>query len=248
MTIAWIVTRGQPHLMQAFRAAHWEIRVFSPDEFLQTQTSQFYPIEVIVFELSNDSLLDLYQEICSKKTAPILVLAADLAYAQAALEIGVDDFVVSPFHPIETLLRVRKLARAESVVRVGDLFIDLAARQVSFDGRHIPLSSIEFRLLACLAKRVGQTVSYTEIKEEVWEGETKYVALTQVKRSINRLRQKIEPDIHNPQYIVTISKYGCRLRNQRQWKARTHGPERINLPLYEEYSASLSREDLIASD
>jgi DNA-binding response OmpR family regulator len=166
---------------------------------------------------------------------PVLVLVADLVYAQAALEGGADDFMGLPANPIEALLRVRKLVRAASFVRVGDLEIDLVDWRVGIRGCHIQLSSVELRLLACLAKRVGQIVSHAEIMEEVWGWNTEYGALTQVKNGINRLRQKIEPDLHYPQYIITIPGEGYRLRNQRQWKARAHGANRIDMPHYDEH-------------
>ena len=239
MVIVWIGENSKQNLIKAFRAVHWEIQEVSPVEVRQVKTSQFWDVDLVVFEVSRSSLIDLCREICSKGIVPMLVLVTDLAYAQAALEVGADDFVVLPVDPFEVLLRARKLVRAASIVRVGDLHIDLAAWRVGFGGCHIHLSSVELRLLACLAKQVGQTVSYAEIMEEVWGWETGYGALTQVKNAINRLRQKIEPDLRNPQYIITISKHGYRLRNQRQWEARTHGTERINMLLYEEYRASL---------
>lgn len=72
----------------------------------------------------------------------MLVIVMDLAYAQAAIEVGVDDFLVVPINPIEGLLRVRKLTRATNVVRVGDLEIDLAACRVSSRGYRVRLSSL----------------------------------------------------------------------------------------------------------
>lgn len=239
MTIAWIVTKGQPHLMQAFRAVHWEVKPFSPAEFRQAKTAHFWDVELIVFELSKGSQLDLCREICSKRIVPTLVLAPNLAYAQAGLEVGADDFVVLPADPIEALLRARKLVRAANFVRVGDLEIDLADWKVDSSGCRVHLSTIEFRLLACLAKRVGQTVSYAEIMEEVWGWETDYAALTQVKNGINRVRQKIEPDLRNPQYIITVPSEGYRLRNQRQWKENLRGAGTSNLIFYNEQNIGL---------
>ena len=153
----------------------------------------------------------------------MLVIVANLAYAQAALEAGADDFLVVPVNPIEALLRVRTLARTSSFVRVGDLEIDLAAWRVSSGGHRIQLSPVEFRLLACLAKRVGQMVNHATILEEVWGWEAEHGSLAQVKNYIGRLRRKIEPDVHHPQYIITVMGMGYRLRNQRQWEENRLG-------------------------
>ena len=234
MAIVWITDKSEQNLITAFRNVHWEIREFSPTSFRQAKTSQFWDVELVVFELSSGLLIDRCREICSKRIVPVLVLVTDLVYAQAALEVGADDFMVLPANPIEPLLRARKLMRAANFVRVGDLEIDLVDWRVGLRGCHIHLSSVELRLLACLAKRVGQIVSHAEIMEEVWGWKTEYGALTQVKNGINRLRQKIEPDLRHPQYIITIPGEGYRLRNQRQWKARAHGANRINMPHYDE--------------
>jgi two-component system response regulator MtrA len=239
MTIAWIAEKPDPNLVQALRTVHWEIKEFSPAQARQVELSQFWDVELVVLESSGNPLIDLCRDICSKKIVPVLILVPDLAYARAALEVGADDFVVFPADSLEVLLRVRKLVRAAGIVHVGHLHVDLVAWRVSFGGCHVHLSSVEFRLLACLAKRAGQIVSHAEIMEDVWNWETEYAALTQVKNAINRLRQKLEPDVRNPQYIVTISKHGYRLRNQRQWEAHAQVPEKINLPFYNEHRARL---------
>lgn len=217
MAIAWIATRTEPQLIGAFRAVHWEIKVFAPVEFAQASPSRLKAVNVIVFEVSDGSLLDICKETCHKVTTPKLAMVADLAYAQAALEAGVDDFLVAPFNPIEALLRVRKLARSLHVVRTGDLEIDLAAWRVSHGGDRVQLSPLEFSLLACLAKRVGQKASHTAILDEVWEEE--HATVDRLKNCVGRVRRKIEPDWHDPQYIITIPGGGYRLRNHMQWKA-----------------------------
>jgi two-component system, OmpR family, response regulator MtrA len=219
MAIAWIATRTESRLIEAFLAPQWEIQVFPPKKFLKAKSSKIKNIDVIVFELLDGSTLDVCQEICDKKTAPMLVIVADLAYAQAMLEAGTDDFLVAPYNPIEALLRVHKLTRALNIVRVGELEIGLAAWRAVYAGRRVHLTPLEFRLLACLAKRVGQMVSHAEILEEVWEWKREYGSLGRLKNCIGRIRRKIEPDFRNPQYLITIPGGGYRLRNQRQWEA-----------------------------
>jgi DNA-binding response OmpR family regulator len=113
---------------------------------------------------------------------------------------------------------MRKLARTSTLVRVGELEIDLAAWRVSFGGRRIPLSPVEFRLLACLAKRVGEMVNHATILEEVWGWEAEHGSLAQIKNYVARVRRKIEPDVRHPQYIIAIPGEGYRLRNHKQWE------------------------------
>jgi len=218
MAIAWITTKIEQQLIKIFYSAHGEIKVFTPVEFVSTSLHRPSTLNVIVIEIMDRQLLDTCKVICHERIAPVLAIVPNLAYAQAALEAGADDFLVGPVDPIEALLRLGKLARAAKVVRVGKLEIDLDAWRVSYDGHSIRLSSFEFRLLACLAKRVGQTVSYAELMREVWEQDADGGTLGQVKNCINRVRMKIEPDLHVPQYIITFQREGYQLRNQRQWK------------------------------
>jgi DNA-binding response OmpR family regulator len=225
MVVAWITMRIESPLVEALRAAPWEIKAFVPDEFLPARLSQSGEVDVIVFELANGLWLDLYREICLKRIAPILIMV-DLAYAQVAVEAGADDFLVVPAEPTELLLRVSKLARSSHIIQVGNLEIDLVAWRVSSQGHRVQLSPVEFRLLACLAKRAGQMVSHATILEEVWGWKAEYGALAQVKNYVRRLRKKIEVDLHCPQYVITIPGEGYRLRNQKQWEENCPRVER----------------------
>jgi DNA-binding response OmpR family regulator len=217
MVIAWITTRTEPSEIERFPASQWEIKVFKPVEFVSTNLPWPGNPDVIVMEVMDRPLIDVCQEICQARIAPVLAIVPDLAYAQAALESGADDFVVTPVNAIEAILRVRKLLRASSSVRVGYLQIDLAAWRVTNHARRVQLSPIEFRLPACLAKRVGQMVNHATILQEVWGWDVEPAASVQVKSYIGRVRRKIEPDPRNPQYIVSIAGEGYRLRNQKQW-------------------------------
>lgn len=219
MAIAWIATTTNQDLIAAFLRCRWEVKSIPPSEFVLAGLAHVSNLDAIVFEMKNTRSVDMCQEICLTGIAPILAIVTNLAYAQAALEAGVDDFIVVPVDPIEALLRLRKLTRPSDVIRVGELEIDLSARRVSCAGNRVRLSPVEFRLLACLAKRVGQMVNHAAILEEVWGWEAERGALAQVKSYIGRIRRKIEPDLNNPQYIISVPREGYRLRNQRQWEA-----------------------------
>jgi DNA-binding response OmpR family regulator len=219
MAIAWIATNIDPQLIKTFRTVRWEVRSFTPVEFVPSDPLNRNDLDLVVIATINRSTLDLCLEICRQQFAPVLALVVDLAYAQAALEGGADDFLLAPANPIEALLRVRKLTRSADIIRVGELEIDLLAWNVYFRGQRVHLSTIEFRLLAALAKRVGQMVDHATLSEEVWKVVTKQKSLAQVTSYIGRVRKKIEPDFQNPQYIISVPGTGYRLRNQRQWEA-----------------------------
>jgi DNA-binding response OmpR family regulator len=219
MTVAWITARTDPRLFKTLCAGPLKIKTYAPTEFMPCHMLMPGNTDIIVIEIFDRTLLDLCQVICRRRIAPVLAVVADLAYAQAALEAGADDFILAPVDPIEVLLRLQRLTRLTNIVRVGDVEIDLAAWRVSSHGRRINLSRIEFRLLASLVRRVGQIVNHTTILGDVWASKTEDDrTFAWVKIYIGRLRRKIEPDFQNPQYIISIHGIGYRFQNQKQWE------------------------------
>jgi two-component system OmpR family response regulator len=89
------------------------------------------------------------------------------------LDAGGDDYLVKPFAVAELLARVNALGRrpsaAETVLRVGDLELDLIKRNVARDGRAIDLQPREFKLLECLMRHAGRVVTHTMLLEMVWD-------------------------------------------------------------------------------
>jgi len=133
---------------------------------------------------------------------------------------GVDDYVTKPFSFAEltarvkaVLQRARKTLRDEERRRVhvfDELVVDADNSQVTLRGKPISLTPTEFQLLLTLAENTGRILSHEQLLSQVWGpeyvGEAGYV-----KRYIWYLRQKIEDDPSNPQYILTERGFGYRL-------------------------------------
>jgi len=107
---------------------------------------------------------------------PILMLTARDAVEDrvAGLECGADDYLVKPFVEDELVARIAAILRRGDrpmlgVVEVGALRIDLAARNVLYDGRPVVLGATEFRLLEFLARNAGIALSRTQIVERIWD-------------------------------------------------------------------------------
>lgn len=136
-----------------------------------------------------------------------------------ALEAGADDYVNKPFRLRELVARLRAVTRrtkidvtlAESVLRAGDLEVDLERRTLKKSGESIHVSPTEFNLLAYLMERSGEQVDHATLLRAVWGpeygGELEYL-----RTYIRILRRKIEADPAKPQYLVTEPWIGYRFR------------------------------------
>jgi two-component system KDP operon response regulator KdpE len=153
------------------------------------------------------------QRIREFSKVPIIMLTAlsDGADKVRGLDTGADDYVTKPFGAPELLARVRAVLRRvelseapspSTVVRAGQLEIDLARQCVTLQGEELGLSATEYRLLCEFAKQPQRLLVPEYLLERVWGlgyEEENHV----LRQAIYRLRRKIEPDPANPTYIQT---------------------------------------------
>jgi two-component system response regulator MtrA len=114
---------------------------------------------------------------------------------------------------IERAARADVLPRVETIT-VGDILIDRAAHIVSRNGREIGLSPKEYDLLLALALHVDTAVPRETLMRQVWNYENAVGSRT-LDQHVAQLRKKIEDDARDPNYIVTVSKFGYRLSTPR---------------------------------
>jgi DNA-binding response OmpR family regulator len=153
---------------------------------------------------------------------PILMLTVQREEMDRVLglEVGADDYLTKPFSLRELLARIRaqlrraygKYSSAQSeLLFLHDLVIDLAAGQARRGDRPLPLTPLEFRLLAYLARHRGQAVSRAQMIEAVWGHSPDLDGERAINVHIRRLREKIEPDPGRPILLLTVPGIGYRL-------------------------------------
>ncbi len=132
-----------------------------------------------------------------------------------AFEAGGDGYITKPFSPRELLARVRNVLRAQpeptngEVIRMGDLEIDGASMTLRIEGKTIPTTVREFRLLEYLARHRGRVFTRNQLLDAVWK-EGSFVTPRSIDVFVRRLREKIERDPRHPRYLKTLRGIGYR--------------------------------------
>jgi len=177
--------------------------------------------DLIILDLGLPDMLghDLLRTIRARNDrVPIVVLSSrgDEAGKVQALDLGADDYVTKPFGMDELLARMRAALRHQlqtqgerPIFRVGDLSVDLVRRLVKVGNLQVKLSPKEYELLRVLVQHAGKVLTHKFLLRELWDDLTDAQYL---RVYVRQIRQKIEPDPERPQYILTETGIGYRLR------------------------------------
>ncbi|WP_024634139.1 MULTISPECIES: response regulator transcription factor [unclassified Paenibacillus] len=154
-------------------------------------------------------------------TTPIIMLSAKEEDIDkiTGLTTGADDYMVKPFNPLELLARVKAQLRRQtligkaefnSLILIKDLVIDTSKHSVKLKENDISLTPLEFSILVLLASHPGQVFSSEKIYETVWKEPYGYSDNT-VMVHIRNLREKLEVNPRDPQYIKTVWGVGYKI-------------------------------------
>lgn len=155
---------------------------------------------------------------------PIIMLTARVEDSDKiiGLELGADDYITKPFNPREVVARVRALLRRINMegqplprqLTIGELTLDVQQHSLSAAGLQVGLTPTEFDLLHLFMENPGHTYTREELLEKTLGYSYEGTGRT-LDTHIKNLRQKIEPDPHNPIYIQTV--HGIGYRFERLW-------------------------------
>lgn len=152
---------------------------------------------------------------------PIIMLSAKGEDSDKilGLNVGADDYITKPFNNLELVARVKSQLRRydnplsmenKDFIKVRDLEIDTVAKVIKVRGEEIKVTATEYKILVLLASNLGKVFSIKEIYEKVWE-ETFYKSENTVTVHIRRIREKIEINTKDPEYIKVVWGIGYKI-------------------------------------
>ena len=183
-------------------------------EFLKENKS--VDIAIIDVSLPDGDGFDLYQNYVKEKNISSIFLTAKDSEDDVVkgLELGASDYMTKPFSTRELLARIKRNImkhKNEAIIRVDDVSFDFDKMEVSKDGKVIPLTRLELKILHLLFTNLGKVVRRDYIIEKIWEWTSNDVNDNTVTVYMKRIREKIGVNI-----IITIKGIGYRIDDTRK--------------------------------
>ncbi|HWO15509.1 MAG TPA: response regulator transcription factor [Solirubrobacterales bacterium] len=191
-------------------------------EALQRFTEARFDLVILDLMLPKLDGVEVCRRLRSRSQVPIIMLTAKGSETDkvAGLEVGADDYITKPFSMREFRSRVKAALRRsrmvgelprEEAIESGELKIDFGRRLVTLDGEAVKVTYVEFEILGALARTPGRVLSRETLLEHVW-GDSEYRDPRTVDVHIRHLREKLEADPKNPEYLFTVRGVGYRFK------------------------------------
>ena len=191
---------------------------------LQKALEEDYNLVILDLMLPGVDGFEICRKLREDKNTPIIMVSAkkDDIDKIRGLGLGADDYMTKPFSPSELVARVKahlarydwligSAAEVNKVVEIRGLKIDTTARRVWVNGEERAFTTKEFDLLTFLASHPNHVYTKDELFSEIWDMES-IGDIATVTVHIKKIREKIEMDTSNPQYIETIWGVGYRFK------------------------------------
>ena len=195
------------------------------EEALERCRGQSFDLVVLDVMLPKLDGFDVCRQIRAQSSVPIIMLTAKAEEFDKVLglELGADDYITKPFSMREFRSRVKAVLRRSDLLReeqreeeplvTDDLTIDFAKRTVEIRGEPVRLTYVEFEILSILARNPGRVFSRTMILDRLW-GDSSYRDPRTIDVHIRHLREKIEKDPKEPEFLFTVRGVGYHFRDR----------------------------------
>ncbi|HEX6752694.1 MAG TPA: response regulator transcription factor [Solirubrobacterales bacterium] len=180
--------------------------------------------DLVILDLMLPKLdgVEVCRELRSRSQVPIIMLTAKGSETDkvAGLEVGADDYITKPFSMREFRSRVKAALRRsrmaskppdEEEIDHGELKIDFGRRMVTLREKEVRVTYVEFEILGALARSPGRVLSRETLLEHVW-GDSEYRDPRTVDVHIRHLREKLEGDPKEPEFLFTVRGVGYRFK------------------------------------
>jgi len=180
--------------------------------------------DLVILDLMLPKLdgVEVCRELRSRSQVPIIMLTAKGSETDkvAGLEVGADDYITKPFSMREFRSRVKAALRRSRMVTEpqeeesidhGELKVDYGRRMVTLRDEEVRVTYVEFEILGALARSPGRVLSRETLLEHVW-GDSEYRDPRTVDVHIRHLREKLESDPKEPEFLFTVRGVGYRFR------------------------------------
>ncbi|WP_346878925.1 response regulator transcription factor [Clostridium sp. UBA7791] len=190
------------------------------EEALKLIEGKNYDLVILDIMMPKLDGLQVLIEIRKKYSMPVIFLTAKNEEIDMikGLALGADDYIFKPFSSMELIARVKSQLRRytvfnnseRNIITIGDLVLDTEMYRVMISGKEVSLTPTEYKILELLCKNRNIVFSVEQIYENIWRN--KYaVGDTSIIVHITKLRQKIEKDPKNPEYIKTVWGVGYKI-------------------------------------
>lgn len=185
-------------------------------EAKKTVENEEFDLYILDLTLPDGNGYEVCSLIKSKGDLPVIFLTAydDEINVVTGFELGADDYISKPFRVRELLARVKSVLRryskdnADGIIKIGELSVNTAEARVLLRGEEVILTAMEYRLLLSFVNNQGTVLTRRKLLEEIWDVDGDFVNDNTLTVYIKRLRDKIENDPNDPQYIKTVRGMG----------------------------------------
>jgi DNA-binding response OmpR family regulator len=181
-----------------------------------------FDIVLLDIALPDGSGFDICKKLKQNGDTPVIFITArdDEGSVVMGLDIGADDYITKPFRIRELQSRIRSVLRrarrtaegdTDTTVCYGNVVVNITKGKVSKNGKDVPLTALEYRLLLTLINNEGRILTRNQLLESIWDVSGDFVNDNTLTVYIKRLREKIEDDPRNPTIIKTVRGIGYQI-------------------------------------